>query len=197
MSLAAMGTSIATPPLGLMRASRSLSVCSKRKVRLDTRLWLSLKADVAELFLCIGWFAKLFTAKNQHPKVLFATSTDRGRLMCQAILFGEATPRTRQTSDVMDGWHPGNGTDKPSFRKKAFGSFGHLSHLAFGMRQTLRKYLALTHQQFAASPPQRGIGKKLNNSLHSPGAWDANPWVVALTFTVKRGNIDKIGDANG
>jgi hypothetical protein len=31
------------------------------------------------------------------------------------------------------------------------------------------------------------------NSLHGPDAWDANPWVVALTFTVQRGNIDQIG----
>ena len=38
---------------------------------------------------------------------------------------------------------------------------------------------------------------RLWNSLHGPGAWDANPWVVALTFTVQSGNIDKIGDANG
>lgn len=28
------------------------------------------------------------------------------------------------------------------------------------------------------------------NSLHGPGAWDANPWVCALTFTVDRRNID-------
>jgi hypothetical protein len=28
------------------------------------------------------------------------------------------------------------------------------------------------------------------NSLHGLGAWDENPWVVALTFTVARGNID-------
>ena len=35
------------------------------------------------------------------------------------------------------------------------------------------------------------------NSLHGPGAWDANPWVVAVTFTVQCGNIDQIGDANG
>lgn len=31
------------------------------------------------------------------------------------------------------------------------------------------------------------------NSLHGPDAWDANPWVVALSFTVQRGNIDQIG----
>jgi hypothetical protein len=28
------------------------------------------------------------------------------------------------------------------------------------------------------------------NSLHGPDAWDANPWVCALTFTVERRNID-------
>lgn len=29
------------------------------------------------------------------------------------------------------------------------------------------------------------------NSLHGPDAWDQNPWVVAVTFTVRRGNIDE------
>ena len=28
------------------------------------------------------------------------------------------------------------------------------------------------------------------NSLHGPGAWDANPWVAAYTFEVHRCNID-------
>ncbi len=27
--------------------------------------------------------------------------------------------------------------------------------------------------------------------------WDANPWVTATTFTVTKGNIDQIGNANG
>lgn len=31
------------------------------------------------------------------------------------------------------------------------------------------------------------------NSLHGPGAWEANPWVAAYTFTVTRGNIDQQG----
>ena len=31
------------------------------------------------------------------------------------------------------------------------------------------------------------------NSLHGPDAWAANPWVAALTFTVHRGNIDRMG----
>ncbi len=30
------------------------------------------------------------------------------------------------------------------------------------------------------------------NSIHGPDAWDANPWVAAVTFDVKHGNIDKI-----
>lgn len=33
------------------------------------------------------------------------------------------------------------------------------------------------------------------DSLHGPDAWGANPWVVALTFDVHRGNIDQIGSA--
>lgn len=28
------------------------------------------------------------------------------------------------------------------------------------------------------------------NSIHGPGAWAANPWVVAITFNVERKNID-------
>lgn len=35
--------------------------------------------------------------------------------------------------------------------------------------------------------------RALWNSLHGPGAWDANPWVVAVSFTVQHGNIYKIG----
>lgn len=46
-------------------------------------------------------------------------------------------------------------------------------------------------------PHYRPAFHTLWNSLHGTGAWDANPWVVALTFTVQRGNIDQIGSANG
>ena len=34
--------------------------------------------------------------------------------------------------------------------------------------------------------------RTLWNSLHGPDAWDANPWVVALTFIVQHGNIGQI-----
>lgn len=33
---------------------------------------------------------------------------------------------------------------------------------------------------------------QLWDSINGQGAWDANPWIVAYTFTVERGNIDKI-----
>jgi hypothetical protein len=32
--------------------------------------------------------------------------------------------------------------------------------------------------------------RDLWNSLHGPDAWDANPWCVAVSFTVQKGNID-------
>jgi len=38
--------------------------------------------------------------------------------------------------------------------------------------------------------------RALWNSLHGPGAWDANPWVCALTFTVHRQNIDQMEPTN-
>ena len=31
---------------------------------------------------------------------------------------------------------------------------------------------------------------RLWNSLHGPDAWAQNPWVVAVSFDVRRGNID-------
>lgn len=36
---------------------------------------------------------------------------------------------------------------------------------------------------------------ELWESLHGTGSWDANPWVVAITFTVHLINIDNIRDA--
>lgn len=37
--------------------------------------------------------------------------------------------------------------------------------------------------------------QNLWNSINGPDAWDANPWVVAVSFTVHQCNIDAIGSA--
>lgn len=37
--------------------------------------------------------------------------------------------------------------------------------------------------------------RKIWASLHGADAWSANPWVVALTFTVEQGNIDALREA--
>lgn len=37
--------------------------------------------------------------------------------------------------------------------------------------------------------------RHLWQDIHGLGAWDANPWVSAITFRVVKGNIDKIGGA--
>ena len=53
----------------------------------------------------------------------------------------------------------------------------------------------------ADEPDPSGIGERgwdcagdwfadLCNTIHGPSAWDANPWVVAISFDVRRGNID-------
>lgn len=47
----------------------------------------------------------------------------------------------------------------------------------------------------AGQEPLRHLFADLWNSLHGPDAWDANPWVCALTFEVHKVNIDRIGAA--
>jgi len=60
----------------------------------------------------------------------------------------------------------------------------------------------------AEEPDPSGIGhvgwdfakewfEDLWNSLHGPDAWDQNPWVVAVSFTVHRCNIDQMEAAHG
>lgn len=47
------------------------------------------------------------------------------------------------------------------------------------------------HENLWLSPP--AAYRHLWNELHGADAWDANPFVVAITFRVERGNIDQIG----
>ena len=42
----------------------------------------------------------------------------------------------------------------------------------------------------SGAPNARFAFRNLWDTLHGPGAWDANPEVVVLTFTVRKGNID-------
>lgn len=49
----------------------------------------------------------------------------------------------------------------------------------------------------ACGTTARAAFATLWNSLHGPDAWNANPWVAAISFTVQRGNIDQIGGDNG
>jgi hypothetical protein len=35
---------------------------------------------------------------------------------------------------------------------------------------------------------------RLWRNIHGPDAWDANPWVAAISFTVQHGNIDAVAD---
>jgi hypothetical protein len=47
---------------------------------------------------------------------------------------------------------------------------------------------------FGGSGAGRESFRTLWNSLHGKDAWDANPWVVAYSFDVHRGNIDQMQD---
>lgn len=42
------------------------------------------------------------------------------------------------------------------------------------------------------TPNPRDDFRGIWNSIHGPDAWDANPWVAAITFTVHKCNIDQM-----
>lgn len=50
---------------------------------------------------------------------------------------------------------------------------------------------ARTYEDLAGQDP-RGWFRDLWDSIHGAGAWDANPWVVAVSFAVERRNIDAV-----
>lgn len=47
----------------------------------------------------------------------------------------------------------------------------------------------LKESDISLCDPRMAVASQWNED-HGPGAWDANPWICALTFTVSRGNID-------
>ena len=61
-----------------------------------------------------------------------------------------------------------------------------------GLQLRSGRWVTAQGEQYAglACHSARGWFSQLWDQIHGPGAWDANPWVVALTFTVARQNID-------
>ena len=47
----------------------------------------------------------------------------------------------------------------------------------------------LKESDISLCDPRMAVASQWNED-HGPGAWDANPWVAAISFTVSRGNID-------
>lgn len=52
-----------------------------------------------------------------------------------------------------------------------------------------------SHSQHGWDDP-RGVYADLWESINGPGSWDANPFVVAVSFSVHRGNIDQMARAS-
>lgn len=63
----------------------------------------------------------------------------------------------------------------------------------FGVGETWTHY-GNRHAPVGWLDPRQSY-QSLWDSINGAGAWEANPWVAAYTFTVHRGNIDQIGGA--
>jgi hypothetical protein len=65
--------------------------------------------------------------------------------------------------------------------------------VAEGAEPSKREWAGVEEFGLSSDPFRYRKGfQALWNSLHGLDAWDANPWVVAPTFTVQRGNIDAV-----
>jgi len=78
--------------------------------------------------------------------------------------------------------HEGNIGDEPYCSKCE----GHGVHGAFGAGY------GVAEVDCSECVTARQKFRNLWSSLHGPGAWEANPWVAAYSFTVQRGNIDRL-----
>ena len=195
MSLGVMHISTAIQQLELTQKSRSPSAFSKPKDRRDIRLSQSSKTEGAGQFLCTALSARHSTALSRQKQALSDILTAQGPTTCRAIFLGGHTLRTKPTRDGTAELLMESATAKSNYRRRPFVLSGHLSRSDCGMQQMPQKYSELTHPPFDASPRESEIGRVLNNSLYGPDAWEANPWVVALTFTVHKCNIDRMTEA--
>ena len=177
-----MGTSIATQMLGSMRENLDLFRFRNQLALLDTRSWQSLRIVAVGRSRCIGWCARHSTVKSLPKMQLFAISTATKITMRLLILHGVVMPRMRLTKSGTGGRPQVSAMGKSSYPKRRFGYSGHQSLLVFGTQLMLQRCLGFILQQFAALPLARRIGKTFCSPLHGPGAWEANPWVVAVTF---------------
>lgn len=63
------------------------------------------------------------------------------------------------------------------------------AHANLGRGNSLNGVLVETDQPHVLATP-RCWYRELWDSINGAGAWDANPWVVAVSFDVRKGNID-------
>lgn len=54
-----------------------------------------------------------------------------------------------------------------------------------------------SHDEWYVSETAKQSYEGLWDRINGEGAWSANPWVAAYTFTVEHGNIDQVGGSNG
>lgn len=65
-----------------------------------------------------------------------------------------------------------------------------INYLWHGHHDLTAKQIDAWPHQYSSYAKAVGSFSSLWEKIHGPGAWDANPWVCALTFTVRKGNID-------
>ena len=102
----------------------------------------------------------------------------------------EPLPGRRRASMHMPRWASRLTLIVEDVRVERLQAISEADAVAEGMSEPSLRQLGGDLAQAAWS--ERQVFQRLWNHLHGAESWDANPWVVALTFSVQHGNIDRL-----
>lgn len=151
------------------------------------RLW------VREAWRCNGWAIDVAT-------IFYGASEGEGyTAMCEQYPVADKKPLR-----ITSGWRPSIHMPRWASRLTLTVTDVRVERLqdiseADAIAEGCGQYSSSTKLSRPFNPDWKGIYREgyaeLWNEINGSGAWEANPWVVAYTFTVQNGNIDKIGGA--
>ena len=145
------------------------------------RLWVRETWGINHYAYCYDKIPKSRPADVQdHEMVYFATEDD-----CEII-----NEMPRLPSMHMPRWASRLTLNVESVRVERLNDCSEADAVAEGLEWVAPGKWAVDRTLAIVGDDPRRVYGELWDSINGAGAWDANPWVVAVTFDVRKGNID-------
>lgn len=146
------------------------------------RLWVRESWGINHYAYCFEKIPKTRPADVQdHEMVYFATEDD-----CEII-----NEMPRRPSSHMPRWASRLTLTVESVRVERLNDCSEADAIAEGLDWVAPGKWAVERRLPIVGDDPRRVYGELWDTINGAGAWDANPWVVALSFNVQKGNIDQ------